>query len=71
MMQCTGATATTTTATGCEWSFPAVAGAPEEALPGSAGRPGEDTGLHPDAQSTGSLCQVSITHCRSLNRQTH
>lgn len=69
MMRCTGATATTTTATGCEWSFPAAAAAREAASAGSAGRPGADTGLHPDAQSTGSLCRVSMTIGQSSNKQ--
>lgn len=70
--RCTGATATTTTATDCEWSFPAAAGAREAAASaGLAGRPGADTGLHPDAQSTGSLCQVSITISQSSNKTTN
>lgn len=58
-MQCTDATATTTTATDCVWSFPGAAGAPEVASVGSGALPEADTDLHPDAQSTGSLCQVN------------
>lgn len=69
MMRCMGETATTTTATGCEWSFPAAAAAREAASAGSAGRPGADTGLHPDAQSIGSLCRVSVTISQSSNKQ--
>lgn len=48
----------TTMVTGCVWSSLAAAGAPEADLEGSAGRPEADTGLHPDAPSTGSLCRV-------------
>lgn len=70
MTRCMGATATTTTATGCEWSFPAAAAAREAASAGgSAGRPGADTGLHPDAQSIGSLCRVSMTISQPSNKQ--
>lgn len=65
-MQCTGAMATTTTATGCVWSFHAAAGVQEAASAGSAARPEADTGLHPDAQSTGSLCRVSMTISQSF-----
>lgn len=61
MMRSTGVMATTTTATDCEWSFLGAAGAPEAALVGSEGRRGADTDPHPDAQSTGSLCQVNVT----------
>lgn len=60
MMPSTGVMAMTTTATGCVWSFPGVAGAPEAALVGSEVLQEADMDLHPDAQSTGSLCQVSI-----------
>lgn len=59
-MPSTGVMAMTTTATDCVWSFPGAAGAPEVALVGSEVLPEADTDLHPDAQSTGSLCQVSI-----------
>lgn len=61
MMRYTGVMATTTTATDCEWSFLGAAEAPEAALVGSEGRREADTDPHPDAQSTGSLCQVNTT----------
>lgn len=61
MMRSTGVMAMTTTATDCEWSFLAAAGAPEVALVGSVVRLEADMDLHPGAQSTGSLCQVNIT----------
>lgn len=60
MMPSTGVMAMTTTATDCVWSFPGAAGAPEVALVGSEVLQEADTDLPPDAQSTGSLCQVSI-----------
>lgn len=60
MMPSTGVMAMTTTATDCVWSFPGVAGAPEAALVGSEVLQEADMDLHPDAQSTGSLCQVSV-----------
>lgn len=50
----------TTTATDCVWSFLAAAGAQEVASVVSVELLEADTGLHPDAQSTGSLCRVSI-----------
>lgn len=50
---------TTTTATDCGWSFHGAAEAPEAVTGGSVEHPGEDMDLHPDAQSTGSLCQVN------------
>lgn len=71
MMRCTGATAMTTTAIGCEWSFHAAAGVRGAASAGLAGRPGADTGLHPDDQSTGSLCRVSMTINQSLHQSTN
>lgn len=60
MMPSTGVMAMTTTATDCVWSFPGVAGAPEAALVGSEVFQEADMDLHPDAQSTGSLCQVIV-----------
>lgn len=60
MMPSTGVMAMTTTATDCAWSFPGAAGAPEVALVGSEVLQEADMDLHPGAQSTGSLCQVSI-----------
>lgn len=53
-----GETVTTTTATGCAWSFPEAAEAREAASGGSVGLPEGDTGLRPDAPSTGSSCRV-------------
>lgn len=67
MMPCTGVMAMTTTATDCVWSFPGVAGAPEEALVGSEVLQEADMDLHPDAQSTGSLCQVSVSGGKKMN----
>ena len=58
MMPFMDAMATTTTATGCVWSSLGAAGAPEAGSEGSAELRGGDTGLHPDAPSTGSLCRV-------------
>lgn len=60
MMQCMGVMVMTTTATDCVWSSLGAAGAQEGASVGSVELPEADTGLRPDAQSTGSLCQVSI-----------
>lgn len=50
----------TTTAIDCVWSFLAAAGAQGAASVVSVELPEADTGLHPDAQSTGSLCRVSM-----------
>lgn len=60
MMRCTGAMVTTTTATGCGWSFPGAEGAPEAVSAGSAVLLEADTDLHPGAPSTGWWCQVGI-----------
>lgn len=60
MMPSTAVMAMTTTATDCVWSFPGAAGAPEVASVGSGVPREADTDLRPDAQSTGSLCQVSM-----------
>lgn len=58
MMRSMDATGMTTMVTDYAWSSLVAAGAPEADLEGSAGLPGADTGLHPDAPSTGSLCRV-------------
>lgn len=50
----------TMTATDCVWSFPGAAGAQEAGSVGSVALPEADMGLHPDAQSTGSLCRDSL-----------
>lgn len=60
MMQSTDVMVMTTTAIDCVWSFLGVAGAPEVVSVGSVELLGADTGLRPDAQSTGSLCRVSM-----------
>lgn len=60
MMPSTAVMAMTTTATDCVWSFLGAAGAPEVASVGSEVLQEADTDLRPDAQSTGSLCQVSV-----------
>lgn len=59
-MQFTGVMVMTTTATDCVWSFLAAAGAQEAVSVGSVELLEADMGLHPDAQSTGSLCRVSM-----------
>lgn len=60
-MQCTGGMATTTTAIACVSSSLEAAGVQAEAVSveGLAVPLEADTGLHPDAPSTGSLSQVS------------
>lgn len=67
MMPCTGVMAMTTTATDCVWSFLGVAGGPEAVLVGSEVLQEADMDLHPDAPSTGSLCQVSILGISELS----
>ena len=72
MTRSTDAMVMTTTATGCEWSSPGAAGAPEAGLEGSAEPREAGTGPRPDAPSTGSSCQVGelgLMHGGGWDRQ--
>ncbi len=59
-MQSTDAMVMITTATDCVWSFPGAAGAQEADTAESVALQEADMGPHPGAQSTGSLCRVSM-----------
>lgn len=58
-MRSTDVMGTTTTATDCGWSSHGAAEAPEAGMGASVEHRGGDMDLRPDAQSTGSLCQVN------------